>query len=129
MAVYMTKTFARFSRKAGLPSDVLLDAAAEVVEGRYEADLGGGVFKKRVARTGAGKSGGFRTVLFFRRGSQVFFADGFAKNQKSNLTQKELAALKRLAEALLRHSADDLAEAVAIGELIELERQDGDHEN
>ncbi len=69
MAVYMTKTFARFSRKAGLPSDVLLDAAAEVVEGRYEADLGGGVFKKRVARTGAGKSGGFRTVLFFRRGS------------------------------------------------------------
>lgn len=59
----------------------------------------------------------------------MFFADGFAKNQKSNLTQKELAALKRLAEALLRHSADDLAEAVAIGELIELERQDGDHEN
>lgn len=45
MSVYKTKVFARFARKAGLTDLQLADAAARVAEGRFDADLGGGVYK------------------------------------------------------------------------------------
>ena len=64
MSVYKTKAFAR---KAGLTDAQLAAAAALVVEGRCDADLGGGVYKQRVARAGGGKSGEFRTLLAFPR--------------------------------------------------------------
>jgi hypothetical protein len=34
-----------------------------MTEGLFDADLGGGLFKKRIARQGQGKSGGFRTLV------------------------------------------------------------------
>lgn len=67
MTVFVTKEFARFRRKARLSVEKLLDAASEVADGRFDADLGGGVFKQRVARDGGGKSGGFRTIIVFPR--------------------------------------------------------------
>jgi len=72
MSVYATKEFARFARKAGLADARLLQAAQDVTAGRYDASLGGGVFKQRVAREGGGKSGGFRTIILFRVGSHSF---------------------------------------------------------
>ena len=49
-----------------------------MTEGLYEADLGGGLVKKRVARTGQGKSGGFRTLVATNRGDRWIFVFGFA---------------------------------------------------
>ena len=69
----MTKPAARFARKERITAAALLRAAADIVAGRIDADLGGGVVKQRVARAGAGKSGGYRTVVLFRAGSHVFF--------------------------------------------------------
>ena len=43
MTVLMTKTFARFARKAGLTDVSLAKAAAEVAAGEFDADLGGHV--------------------------------------------------------------------------------------
>ena len=120
MTVYATKEFARFARKAGLTDARLLQAAAGVAAGRYDADLGGGVFKQRVAREGGGKSGGFRTIILFRVGSHVFFAYGFAKSDKANVSTKELVALKRLADLLLGYSDKQVATATEVGELIEV---------
>lgn len=65
MSVYKTKEFSRFARKADLKSADLLDAAKAVASGQWDADLGGGVFKQRIARDGGGKSGGFRTIILF----------------------------------------------------------------
>jgi hypothetical protein len=101
MAVYQTKEFARFARRAGLSAHVLADAAVTVTRGRWDADLGGGVYKQRIARTGGGKSGGFRTILVFRLGHHCFFVHGFAKNDKPNVSAAEVKALKRLASTLL----------------------------
>lgn len=127
MSVYKTKAFSRFARKAGLESEALLEAARSVLSGQWDADLGGGVFKQRVARAGGGKSGGFRTLLAFRAGGSCFFVYGFAKNAKANLTMKELAVVKATAAILLNYSEDGLAHAVAQGELVELELEvDGD---
>jgi hypothetical protein len=41
----------------------LCDAVREMQQGIYEADLGGGLLKKRISRHGQGKSGGFRTIV------------------------------------------------------------------
>jgi hypothetical protein len=128
MSVYVTKEFARFARKVGLADTKLLQAAQDVAAGRYDADLGGGVFKQRVAREGGGKSGGFRTIILFRVGSHSFFAHGFAKNDKANVSAKELKALKRLAEVVLGFSEEQLEAAQAVGELIEVENDGGDEE-
>ena len=128
MTVFVTKEFARFVRKSRLSADRLLQAAAEVMDGRYDADLGGGVFKQRVAREGGGKSGGFRTIVVFRAGDHSFFVYGFAKSDKANVSAKELKALKQLAGVLLGFSEEELRIARAAGELIEVVRDDEENE-
>ena len=128
MSVYVTKEFARFARKVRLANAKLLQAAQDVAAGHYDADLGGGVFKQRVAREGGGKSGGFRTIILFRVGSHSFFAHGFAKSDKANVSAKELTALKRLADLLLGYSEEQLVVAQAAGELSEVESDGGDEE-
>ena len=124
----MTKGFARFARKAGLASDSLQAAAVDVAAGDHDADLGGGVFKQRVARRGGGKSGGFRTIILFKVGGHSFFAHGFAKNEKANVSVRELKALKQLAAVYLGLSDDEVATAVAAGELIEVSDDDREGE-
>lgn len=120
MSVYKTKEFSRFARKVDLGSEELLEAAKAVASGRWDADLGGGVFKQRIARDGGGKSGGFRTIILFKVGGHSFFVHGFAKNEKTNVTPKELKALKKLAATFLGLDADGLAKASAAGEIAEV---------
>jgi len=125
MTVLMTKAFARFARKAGLTSDSLTRAAADVAEGAFDADLGGDVYKQRVARAGEGKSGGFRTIIMFKVGGHSFFAHGFAKSEKANVRPKELKALKKLAMVLLGLSDAEIENAMGAGEFVKVE-DDGD---
>lgn len=125
MSVYKTKEFSRFARKAALKDEDLLEAAKAVTEGQWDADLGGGVFKQRVAREGGGKSGGFRTIILFKAGRHSFFVYGFAKNDKANVTPKELKALKALATTLLALDAEALRKAGDAGEISEV-RDDGE---
>lgn len=94
MSVYLTKEFARFARKAGLADAKLLRAAREVAAGRYDADLGGGVFKQRVAREGGGKSGGFRTIVLFRVGSDSFFCARLCKERQGERFAQRAASLE-----------------------------------
>ncbi len=125
MTVYLTKGFARFAGKAALDDSTLLVAAQAVADGRFDADLGGGVFKQRVARAGGGKSGGYRTIVLFRVGGHGFFTHGFAKNDKANVSAQELKALKRLAGELLGLSEEQLAVVVQGRVLMEVV-EDGD---
>ncbi|MDB5495405.1 MAG: hypothetical protein JWP86_2742 [Phenylobacterium sp.] len=120
MSVYKTKAFARLARKAGIADAQLMAAAAEVIEGRFDADLGGGVYKQRVARAGGGKSGGFRTILAFRAGQSCFFIYGFAKSVRANIAAKELEALRAYSALLLSYGEQELDEAVSSGELVEI---------
>lgn len=126
MAIYKNKVFQRFARKNDI-SDAALSAAAQaVIAGNADADLGGGVYKQRVARDGAGRSGGFRTLLLYRIGGHAFFAYGFAKSSKGNIDDRELEALKAAARAYAGLNAQQIEAAIATGELIEV--SDEDHE-
>jgi len=120
VSVYKTKEFSKFARKADLGSAELLEAARAVASGQWDADLGGGVFKRRIAREGGGKSGGFRTIVLFKVGGHSFFVHGFAKNEKANITPKELKALKKLATTFLGLDAGALETANTAGEIAEV---------
>ena len=56
MRIFKTKNFNKFMRKERLTDKQLVDAASEIECGLFEGDLGGGVFKKRLAAHGQGKS-------------------------------------------------------------------------
>jgi hypothetical protein len=85
MIIYKTRWFNRWARKQGLGNFSLCTAVREMVEGLYDADLGGGLFKKRIARPGQGKRSGFRTLVVTNRGDQWFFVFGFPKNERNNI--------------------------------------------
>lgn len=50
MAIYMTRWFDRWARKQGLAASSLCTAVREMMNGLVDADLGGGLVKKRIAR-------------------------------------------------------------------------------
>ncbi|GHV81896.1 addiction module toxin RelE [Spirochaetia bacterium] len=104
MRIFKVKPFARDSARAGITDTDLLSAADEVNRGEYEADLGGGVFKKRIARFGAGKSGGYRAILFFRKDERLFFDYMFAKSNRANINEKELRHFKDTAKMYLEYT-------------------------
>lgn len=120
VAALMTKPFARFARKAGIAPASLAKAADAVARGEFDADLGGHVYKQRVARPGKGKSGGFRTIILFKSGGHIFFAEGFAKNEKANISAKELKVLRSLAEVLLGLPESEIAKAIEAGEFVKV---------
>lgn len=100
-------------------------AVAELERGLIDAHSGGQVVKKRVALCGRGKRGGARTLLAFKQGEKAFFVYGFAKNERPNISDNELKALKLMAKELLNYSAASRTKAIKFGELIEIEVDDG----
>jgi hypothetical protein len=120
MRIFKNKPFARFARKAGLDDPALCQAIAAAEGGLIDADLGGGVIKQRIARPGKGKSGGFRVLILYKRATRAVFVYGFAKNERGNIAQDELEALKELAGQVLAYEEAALAQAVAFGTLIEV---------
>ena len=94
MGTFKTKAFTRFADKAGISDVALCRAVTDAERGLVAADLSGGVIKQRIARSGQGKSGGFRTLIVFRAGTRAIFVHGFAKSERDNIEKDELVALK-----------------------------------
>lgn len=88
--------------------------------GLIDAQLGGSIVKKRVAINGKGKRGGARTIVATKKEDRWFFVYGFNKNEQANISTKELAALIELADLLLNRTDNELDEAVAQNELLEI---------
>ena len=120
MTIYKTRWFERWARKQDLSSRTLCEAMREMQAGLYEADRGGGLLKKRIARPGQGKSGGFRTLVATNKGSKWFFVFGFPKNVRSNIDKDEEDSLKKLASHVLSLSPPALVTAQRAGELMEV---------
>ena len=99
-------------RKTALTDRSLCLAVTEMIAGLIDADLGGGVVKKRVALPGRGKSGSTRTLVATNKGNRWFFVFGFEKNDRANISDKELVALQAIAQDLLRLTPSQLQECV-----------------
>ena len=118
--ILKTRTFNRWLRKTLLTDTALLKAIDEMEQGLVDADLGGNIYKKRVALPGRGKSGSTRTLIATNRQNRWFFMFGFEKNDKENITQAELAYLQEVAQIFLGYSSDELQLAIAKGEFLEV---------
>ena len=84
--ILKTRTFDRWLRKTLLSNTALLKAIAGMERGLVDADLGGNVYKKRVALPGRGKSGSTRTLIATTREDRWIFMYGFEKNERENIT-------------------------------------------
>ena len=118
--ILKTRTFNRWLRKTLLTDTALLKAIDEMEQGLVDADLGGNVYKKRVALPGRGKSGSTRTLIATNRQNRWFFMFGFEKNDKENITQAELAYLQEVAQIFLSYSNEELQLAIVQGEFLEV---------
>lgn len=126
MRIYKNVWFAKFARKEKIDNASLCNAVRRAEKGLIDADLGSVLLKQRVAREGAGKSGGYRTLIFFRSGERAIFVTGFSKNDKANLNALELAELKKAAKEYLAFSQNQIDELVKIERLTEV--SDGDED-
>ena len=120
MRVFKSKRFAKFARKERISDVRLCEAVKNAEQGQIDADFGGGVIKQRIARQGEGKSGGYRSIILFRRGERAFFVFGFAKNEQANIDASDERDFKELAKVLLAASVDDLKKLVQQGEFVEV---------
>lgn len=118
--LFKRKNFARWQAAEQLPDVALCKAAQEMENGLVDADLGGGLFKKRVARTGAGKRGGYRMVLSACIGQRYVFLHGFSKSDKTDITPDEKKALQVAGQLFLELSAEALLKALQSGVLLEV---------
>jgi hypothetical protein len=130
LAVFKTKPFARFARKARIRDSDLWETACLANAGLIDADLGGWVIKQRIARPGEGKSAGSRSIILFRLNRRAVFVYGFEKKDLGNINARELEAFRELAGVILGYSDAEIAKRVMDGALIEVqppeEDQDGE---
>jgi len=92
--IFKYPRFDRFAYKEGITDDELRNTVGQLEEGQADADLGGNVYKIRLARHGEGKSGGHRVIVYFKNEFRTFFVYGFSKSDRDNINEKELKAFK-----------------------------------
>lgn len=122
MKLFKNRWFHRWARSEGISDDVLRDAATEVIAGQVEADLGGYLFKKRLARAGGGKSGGYRTIIGYRRmdSKRLIFLYAFSKNARANMTDREKSVLTLTATGFLAATDQQIQQLLADGAIFEV---------
>jgi len=119
-------------RTTELTDRALCDAIVGMEKGLVDADLGGGVVKKRVPLPGRGKSGSVRALIATNTDNRWFFVFGFEKNERANVSVRELDALQNVAADLLKLSSKELdahIETEALLEICHAGKDQGDQQN
>ena len=127
MRAFKSRKFAGWASGERLTDSMLWAALEEMERGLVDANLGGHVYKKRIALAGRGKRGGARTLVVYRAAEVAFFEYGFAKKDRDNISEEELGDLKELAKDLLNYSPQELDSVIESGEHIEVKRDEGDN--
>jgi hypothetical protein len=114
--VFKNTWFARFAAKEGIADSELKAIVNDTLEaGQAEASLGGGVYKVRLARSGEGKSGGYRVIVFFKSGKRTFYVYGFAKSARANISEKDLKRFKEMAKENMGMTDEQLKNRIKAG--------------
>lgn len=124
MRIFKNAWFCRFARREKIKDAVLKEAIARAERGLIDADLGGGVFKQRLARPGQGRSGGYRSIIIFQKGERAFFVYGFAKSDRENIDPDEAAAFKKSTKAFFALSDRQIEILIKDKELSEVDYED-----
>jgi hypothetical protein len=113
--IFKNTWFSRFAQKEKISDEELNRVIRQLELGEIDADLGGHVFKQRIARPGEGSSGGYRVVVFFKSEEKAFFVYGFAKSDKDNITDRQLQNFKITAKQALALTDEEMKEALKRG--------------
>jgi hypothetical protein len=120
MRILKNTWFSHFAQKENIDDKTLKNMVNQLEKGQFDASLGGGVYKQRIARRGEGKSGGYRTILFFKKNKVTFFVYGFAKSNEANISKSELAGFKKLAGYMLSMTDEQINMEIKAGRYIEV---------
>ena len=116
-----TKWVKKWSKKANLNNQNMLDAIKNLEAGLSAADLGNHLYKVRIKRAHSGKSSGFRTIIVYTEKDRAIFLYGFSKNEKANINNAELRYFKKLGNDLLALTFDQLKQSIEHKILFDLE--------
>jgi hypothetical protein len=120
MRILKNRWFSHFAQKEGIDDKTLKDMVNQLEKGQFDANLGGGVYKQRIARSGEGKSGGYRSIIFFQENKLTFFVYGFAKSNRANISKSELNDFKKLARYMLSMTDDQINGEIKAGRYKEI---------
>ncbi len=120
MRIFKTKWFVRYIRQEQISDHGLHDAIERAERGLIDADLGGGVIKQRVSRTGQGRSSGYRMLIAYRSGNRAVFIYSIAENDRGNINEDELTTLREIGAAWPAAQPEELDHAIKEGILEEM---------
>ena len=92
-------------------------------DGLIDAQLGGGLVKKRIAVGSSGKRGGARVIVATNFCGRWFFLYGFEKNERDNIDTREMKALQIAAAALLKMDGASIKKALALQHIEEIHHE------
>lgn len=105
--------FAKAARKAKIADAELCKAITQVMAGQAD-DLGGGVFKKRLAKNQ------YRSIILARGGDWWVYEYLFAKQDRANIEDEELKAFRQLAMAYAGLTTEQVDALVTAKDWIEI---------
>jgi hypothetical protein len=118
--IFKSIGFSRFAKKENISDTVLCRVANELEQGKWDANYGGDVYKKRIARSGEGKSGGYRFIIVFRSEKLTHYTYGFSKSAKGDISEKEERELKERARDILGLTDEQMQARIDSGKVIEI---------
>jgi len=122
--VFKYTRFNRFANKEGITDKELLEIVEQLEADQADVNLGGDVYKVRVARQGEGKAGGHRVIVYFRNEFRTFFVYGFSKSDRDNINEKELKRFKFDAKKQLSITDEEIMLYLNDGTFIEITEED-----
>ena len=120
MRVFAVKDFQKFRRKERIKDEDLCEAIDRAERGLVDAELGGGLIKQRIARSGQGRSGGYRTIIAYRQGNRAVVLFGFAKSNRANISQADQKDLADYGAYLLALDDTGVGALIADGTMFEI---------
>lgn len=121
MQVYETKRFKKWAAKNKIADEKLLNAISEIDKGLGIVELGSNLYKTRISKN-KGKSGGYRTIIIYKKEFRSLFIHGFEKNKVDNISNDELSIFKKNARDFLGYSEAEIKKMLEVGEILKLEK-------
>jgi hypothetical protein len=112
LRVFAFKDVVRFARKFHI----------SVVRSQPDADLGGGLYKYRIARPGEGSRGGGRILIALKIGSRAILMFAWEKKDMENIKPNELKGYRDVAKIYLECSDSQMTKLVKDRVLVEISR-------
>ena len=110
---FKTSWFAKVAKKARIKDSELCEAIQQVIDGQA-VDLGGGVFKKRL------NDNKHRSIILAKGGCYWIYEYVFAKKDRDNIEDNELADFRKLAKLYSELSVSQMGQLVKEKSLIEI---------